>query len=112
MARTQITVQSITRSGLQPTNTALIADGHKFLNDGKLTFIQVENGATAFTLTIQTPKTVDGLAVAERTISIGTNEEHLIGPFPADTYNQADGMVYLDYSDVTDGTVSVLKLGT
>lgn len=111
MARTELTVETIDRDGLEPTMTAVFVDGHQFLNDGKVTRLLVENGATAFALTIQTSKTVDGQAVADRTVSIGANETHEIGPFPADVYNQSDGKVYIDYSDVTDGEVNAARLG-
>lgn len=111
MARTELTVQTIDRAGLEPTMTALIADGHKFMNDGKLTRLMVVNGATPFILTIQTPETVDGLAVAERTVAIGAAGTYEIGPFQASLYNQADGMVYIDYDDPTDGDVNVARLG-
>lgn len=110
MARTEISVQAISRDGLQPTYSALIADGHMFKNDGEHMFLHVKNDITPFTLTIQTPQTVDGLAVAEKTVSIGTSEEQFVGPFPVRTYNQASDLVYVDYSNVTDGTVAALRL--
>ena len=110
MARTELSLQNVDRDGLEATYTALIADGHKFTNNGEEMFIHVVNGATGFTLTILTPQTVDGLSVADRTISIGANEEHFVGPFPVGNYNQSDGMVYVDYRDVADGTIAALKL--
>ena len=112
MARTELTVETIDRDGLTPTMTPLAADGHSFLNDGRLTRLLVVNDATAFVLTIQTPKTVDGLEVADRPISIPASATVELGPFPADTYNQSDGAVYIDYDDVTDGAVNVARLGT
>ncbi len=102
-----LTVESMSRSGLEPTHTAINAGGDTFINDGKKTFIYLRNGATALTLTIVTPATVDGLAVADRTVSIGTNEDHIIGPWPTDQYGNT---VSLTYSDATDGTMAVVRL--
>lgn len=105
-----LTVEEISRSGLQPTQTAIGAGGDTFVNDGKKTFLLFLNGATAFVLTIVTPGTVDGLAIADRTVSIGANEEHLIGPWPTAQYNDSSGIVSLTYDDTTDGTVSPVRL--
>src|SRR5690554_3576544 len=110
MAREELSVQNIDRDGLEASYTALNGDGHSFKNDGERTVLHVVNGATGFDLTIQTPQTVDGLDVADRTVSIGANEEHFIGPFPQKNYNQSDGLVYVDYDNVDDGTIAVLKV--
>ena len=110
MARTELTVETAGIDGLQPTDTALIADGHKFIVDKEVQF-RINNGATGFTLTIQTPRTVDGLAVAEKTVSVGANEEHIFNfrDVAVGTFQQSDYMVYVDYSDVTDGTIAVWR---
>lgn len=111
MARTELTVQTISRAGLEATTDAAIADGHKFVNDGKLTLLHVINGATDVVVTVQTAYTLDGKALADDTVTCTANEERFIGPFPADIYNQTDGMVYIDYDDTSNVTVSVLRLG-
>lgn len=112
MARTDVTVEQIDRDDVEEgTDTALIADGHKFLNDGKMTFLEIENGVTEFTLTVQVAKTVDGQAVTNQTYTVGASKDYMLGPFPADIYNQSDGKVYVDYSEVSDGTVTPWRLG-
>lgn len=110
MARTEITVEVAGINGLQPTQTNLIADGHSFKPHRDI-HVRVNNGATAFTLTIPTSRTVDGLAVADKTISIGSNEEHVINFRDVDIANfiQSDGLIYLDYSNVSDGNVEVYR---
>lgn len=110
MAREELTLASIAMYGLEQTMTALIADGHKFRNDGQRTRLTVVNGATPFTLTIITAVEVDDLAVADRTVNVGANERIELGPFPRSIYNQDDGRVYIDYSDVTDGVVGVANI--
>jgi hypothetical protein len=109
MARTTLTVQTIVRAGLTPSYAAANADGHALPNTGR-ECVHVKTGGTACTVTVQTPTTVDGLAVAERTIAIGTTSERFIGPFPRATYNQGAEAVYLDFSAVTSVTIAALKL--
>ena len=110
MARTALTVQDIVRAGLSPSYTAAIADGHSFANNGRV-FAHIKNGdAAEKTITIQTPGTVDGLAVADRTVTIPASEERMIGPFAPAQYNQGNGTVYLDYSAVTSVTVAAIRM--
>lgn len=110
MARTELTVEPVVRAGLAATYTAAFVDGHKFKNDGK-TILHIKNGAVALNLTVQTPGTVDGLAVADRVVAVGASTDKFIGPFPASQYNQAaDGMVYIDYDDLSNVTVAVLRV--
>ena len=63
MARTELTIQEIARAGLEPSYSNAAADGNNFENTGR-EFVHVKNGSgSAVTVTIQTPGTVDGLAV-------------------------------------------------
>ena len=112
MARTELTVQNIVRAGVSASYTAAIADNHKFTNNGRM-FAHVKNGSGgAIVVTIQTPGTVDGLAIADRTVSIpATTGDVMIGPFPPGQYNQSDGMVYIDYASTTSMTIGVFQLG-
>jgi len=107
-----LTAETISRSGLEPTHNAADAGGDEFANTGD-EFIHVTNGSGgAITVTIETGGTVDGLAIADRTVSVPAGEERLIGPFPKSTYDDGDGLVQLTYSAVTSLTVAVLKPGT
>lgn len=108
MAREEVTVEVSGSGGLEPTDTNLIADGHKF-RAKKGVQLRLNNGATGLNLTLQTPRTIDGLAVAEKVIAIGSNEEHIINFRDVDlvTFTQSDGMIYIDYSDVADGDIAV-----
>lgn len=110
MARDALTHQQIVRTGLEETYAAVNGtDGNKFQNDGRM-FLLVKNGAGApITVTIQTPTTVDGLAVADQTIVVTNGEQRMIGPFPPNLYN-TDGFVYVDYSSGTTVTAAVLRL--
>ena len=106
-----LTAQEIDRDGLNPSFAACDAAGDEFANLG-VEFIHVKNGdVSAHTVTIETSRTVDGLAVADRDVAIPAGEERLIGPFPKQTYDDADGKVQLTYDAVTSVTIAVIKVG-
>jgi len=112
MARTSLTVQTITRTGLAMSTEAANATGEQILNGGK-EFIYVANGGGApITVTVQTPRTVDGLAVAELEVTIADGADAFIGPFPTGTFNQTGDLVYIDFSAVTSVTVAAYKVGS
>lgn len=110
MARTLLTVQEVVASGTVPALVAAITDGHSVPNNGN-SFVMVSNAHTAaLTLTFIHPGTVDGLAVADRTVSVAAASTAFIGPFSMN-YNQAGGYnIHLDYSAVTALSVGVFRL--
>lgn len=108
MARTALTVQQVRRSGLTPSYGAANVDGHSVPNDGQ-TVIHVKTGGTGCTVNLKIPGTVDGQAVADKQIVIGTSAERFIGPFPPQTYNQSDGSVHVDFSSVTTVTIAAIR---
>lgn len=101
MARTEIVPQQPLVSGVQVTATAGTADGHKFRNNGRVYVRVTNNNAAARTVTFQTPYTVEGLAVSDRTNSITNGTSQIFGPFNPAYYNQQgdpdDGMVYVNF---------------
>lgn len=116
MARNSVTTQSITRAGLTPALTAPNVDGD--IIDSGACWLHVFNGAGApITVTVQSPVTVDDLAVADLAVTVAAGALKLIGPFPARTFRQpADaavgaGRVLVDYSSVTSVTRAVVALG-
>lgn len=110
MARGTITVQTISRSGLAPTYAAADSvNGQQFYND-ESTFLHVKNGGGgSINVTLNTPGTVDGLAVGDLVVAVGAGAEKMIGPFPPGIYNNS-GYVYVDYSGATSVTVAAFKL--
>lgn len=97
MPRTNITVVEITRDGVAPTEVAGDATNGNQFDHGARTFMRVRNadGAAAHIVTIITPGTVDGLAIADRVVSVPASATRYIGPFTND-YRQPDGKVYVD----------------
>lgn len=110
MARTALVPQQVVRAGLTPVFSAANADGHSVANDGHV-MLEVKNGSGApITVTVQTPGTVDGLAIAELVVTIpATSGDKMIGPFQPGIYNQADGTIYVDFSAVTTVTVAAVR---
>jgi hypothetical protein len=110
MSRTEIVASQIAVTGtVVPTQTVGIADGHKFLNDGAV-FVECNNTHTAALIfTFQTPRTIRGLAVAERPVSVAAGVSTDVGPFNIEDYNQSDGMVYLDL-DVTNYALQKMRV--
>jgi hypothetical protein len=110
MPRTPITPQRIVAAGLAPAFEPANVAGNSFkLQNGR--YAHVKNGSgSSVTVTIPTPLTVDGLAVADRTVAVPAAGERLIALGTATAYKQAGGVAYLDYSAVTSVTVAVFDV--
>ncbi len=98
MARATLTVQTGALAGITPTFTSAdVANGNQFLWPGKPCWVEAKNVGSIADLTIATPKTVEGLAVADNVVSIpATTGDKLIYLASADLFVQADGYVYLN----------------
>ena len=112
-----LTVQEISRAGKAvqfPLAAATATHGNKFPNDGK-TWLRVKNGAGApITVTVDVPKSVDGLALPDLTVAVAATGDGAgldfqdIGPFPID-WNQTDGYIWATFSAVTTVTVGAFR---
>lgn len=106
-----LTTQTITAGGLSPVYDPAAAGGDK-LRPGRTTFLHVKNGdASSMTVTIATPGTVDGLAIADRTVTVGAGDDQMI-PIPAAIYGNASdsGLASVTYSATTSLTVAALRI--
>jgi hypothetical protein len=102
ISRAGVTVTTLATS---PTGT----HGNKFLNDGK-TYVEVANGSgNPINVTIDTPGSVDGFAIADLVVAVAAGARKKIGPFTAD-FDQADGYVWVVCSAVTTVTMGVFRL--
>lgn len=113
MADVDLTIQKIVATGLTPSYTGSLAttNTYKIRNNGRV-FVQVKkSGAGDCTVTIATPKTVGGLAVADQTVTVAaTTGDKQIGPWPPDIYNDGSGDVNLTFSEITGLTVGAFEL--
>lgn len=109
MARQTLAVQQVDRDGLDPAYTAAVVDGHAVDNTDR-PFVHVKNGSGASVdVTVPTPGSQDGQALADLTVSVPAGGERMIGPFPGRTFAQPDGTVHVDLSAVTSVTLAALQ---
>jgi hypothetical protein len=109
MARTVLVAQPATDSGLTATYTAAdAANGMSYrLVPHRLVHV-INGGGSALTVTINTPLTVNGLAVADRTITVAAGASVFISLGVDNAYQQSDGSGWLDFSTGTSVTVAVI----
>lgn len=93
MARGILPLTQISRAGVAPVaETAGDAvNGHQASNDGSM-FVLLHNtnsGSTARTATIHLAESVDGQAVAPRTVAVPAASSRYVGPFPESQYGAA-----------------------
>lgn len=114
MADVRLTPQQVDEDGLTATYTSTLSTGDTYLvnNDGRVVLHFKKTGAGDCTVTVQTPGTVRGLAVADRTFTVtGLTGDLFAGPFPPGVYN-APGAHDLRFtvSEVTGLSVAVLRV--
>ena len=104
----ELTVQSISLSGVTPSYESAAAGGDTFANNGKV-LLHVKNGSGSdVDVTITATGSYLGVDLEDLTITVGAGSEELIGPFPANAFNSA-GVVAVGYSAVTSVTVAALQ---
>lgn len=110
MPRTLITAQPVGSAGLDPVYEAANVDGNSFrLSSG--TALHVKNGsAGVVNVTIPTPMTVDGLAVAERSIAVPAGDDRMVALGSTKAYVQPGGVAHVNYDVVASVTVAVLTV--
>lgn len=102
------TAQTVTRTGVAPTANA-VAASDTFANDGR-TILIVENGSGGeLTVTLVTQGTVDGAAIADKTVTVANGATKAIGPFPPTVYNDSDGDVTVQYNATSSVTAMCLR---
>jgi len=72
-------------------------------NNGSVRLIVV-NAAGSNTVTVTTPNTVDGLAIADLAITLTASKTYLLGPFPTSIYNDGQGRLSFTVSANADVT--------
>jgi hypothetical protein len=96
------------RDGVDPVpSVAASVGGDTFTNTGSELLI-VKNAAGApINVTVVTTQTVDGLAVADKVVSVTNGTTRSLGPWPRAVYGST---VSVTYSAVTSITVKVLQM--
>jgi hypothetical protein len=105
----------MTLVGLAPTLTApaaIGAAGGDVVDFGRNILVVVNGSASALAVTVETPETVDGLAIEDREVSVAAGKTALI-PLYSPHYKQLSGAdtgrVYIDYDAVTTITRAIVS---
>ena len=113
MADIRINPQQVQKAGAAPTYQGSLTTSDVYLvaNNGG-TWLQVKkSGAGACVVTVATPRTVDGLAVADLTFNVpATTGDMVVGPFPPDTFNDPVGDLRITFSEITGLTAAAFRL--
>jgi hypothetical protein len=113
MAEVAIAVQRVLPTGVAPTYTGSLLTTNTYLvrNSGRVMLHFKKAGASVCTVTIQTPATVGGLAVAEQTNTVpASTGDIMAGPFPPRIYNDGAGDLRFTLSEITGLTVAVVEM--
>ncbi len=112
MANVTLAVQTVGPSGVTPTRNA-IATGNTYIvrNSGRVALLFEKTGSGEATITVETPATVAGLAVAEQTITvIATTGDVTAAKFPPAVFNDGNGDLKFTTSEGTGLTCAVLAI--
>lgn len=103
-----LAIQTIDNDGLTPAYVAASAGGDKVV-PGAGSYVHVKNGSGAsITVTLVTPGSVDGLAIADRAVAVGAGAEAKIA-VPNLYKDPTDGLAALTYSAVTSLTIGSFR---
>jgi hypothetical protein len=108
------TIQEITRagSGLTPSYAAgSVTETYLIANNGAVLLHVKKDNVNDCVVTVATPNTVEGLAIADYTATVvATTGDKMIGPFPPNIYNNAAGQIAVTFSEDTGLTFAVIRL--
>ncbi len=104
-----LATQSITTAGVVASYVTPSGGGDRF-QPAAGTFIHIKNGnASSCTITITTPFTMDGLALADRAITVAGTTEQFIA-VPDTLYRSSDGLGDFVVAPITTVTVAVVRI--
>ena len=112
MVDVTLAVQTLDDAGVVPTPNAIATGNtYKVRNNGFVALMFRKSGAGTATITIVTPATVGGLAVADRTITVPASTGDVVAAkFPPLVYNDAGGNLNFTTDDGTGLTCRVMAL--
>lgn len=113
MSEVTLTPQGLAPTGITPSYTGSLLTTNTYLvrNNGRVMLHFKKSGAGDCTVTIDTPGTVGGLAIAQQTITVAaTTGDKMIGPFPSSVYNNSAGNLSITLSEITGLTVAVVEM--
>jgi len=108
-----LTVQEPTLAGITPTYAAADVAGDTFAYSGGNVVIHIKNtNAAQRVATILTPGTVEGVAIADPTVTIPatTGDKMIKLNAPGNLFVAATGLISITYDAVTNVTIGVFKV--
>lgn len=101
--------QQPTNSGVAPTYNAVSASD-TVANSGK-TLLHVKNGSGAsINVTLVGRAQLDGVTFPDKVIAVPAGQERMIGPVPSALYNDANGLVTVNFSATATVTMAVWEI--
>lgn len=113
MAEVRLTPQKLVATGVTPSYTGSLSTSNTYLvrNTGRCMVHFKKSGAGACDVTIDTPGTVGGLAIANQVVNVpASTGDKMIGPFPPNIYNDGNQDLRITLSEITGLTVAVVEL--
>jgi hypothetical protein len=112
-----LTVYTSSRDGTAITPVSAAGGGDEFDNDGENVLLYVNNASGGdITVSVDTPNTMDGIAVGTKDAVVSAGTEEVLGPWPNAVYGQVSGAItnsiQITYSGVTSLTVCAIKMGS
>jgi hypothetical protein len=106
MADVNVTVYSpgrtLAASANYTNNLTAATTGNNYYIPNSGSVLLIVAAGTTSNVTIQTPGTVDGLAVTDQVIALADTDIRVLGPFPAATYNDSQGRLLVTVSANTN----------
>lgn len=116
MANITIAVETADRDGIAPTANGSLSTSNTYIvaNNGGRTLLRFKKtGAGACTVTFKATASVEGLAVADHTVTVpATTGDVLVSDLEPEAFNQSDGTVHFTLSEVTGLTVEAVVAKT
>lgn len=111
MANVTLTPQDLTSAGVTVTRTALSTSDTYIVRvpPGGVVINWRKTGAGQAIVTVQTPGTVDGLAIAERTVTVPASTGDVAGVYRKEPYADSSGDLRFTVDEDTGLTAAVLR---
>lgn len=114
MADVRLAVEKVGRAGLSGatyTGSLSAANTYQVRNNGRVVLHLKKSAAVDCVVTIPTPGTKDGLAIADQTVTVPatTGDVFISGLVPA-LFNDSNGDLNITFSDVDGLTIAVLGM--
>ncbi len=112
MADVTLVVQSVGPAGVTPTRTAIATGNtYKVRNSGRVALLFEKTGAGEAIITVVTPATLAGLAVADQTITVvATTGDVTAAKFPPSAFNDGNGDLSFTTDEGTGLTCAALAI--